>query len=265
MIEAAIFVWRHIAQSLQGPSHVADGTVCQDSNVVRLFGDGDNTTLVACVADGAGSARFSDSGSSIICQTIMENAASFFEAGGRVEDLRFEAALRWCEEARQRIGEEAAARECTTREFATTLCAVIASPAYSVFFQIGDGAIILGNNGIYGVVFWPQSGEYANSTNFLTADDFEQKLEFFTTPTCSAEIALFTDGLERLALRFDTQTPHAPFFAPLFRALRSSDDLDGLSEGLRQFLASDSVQARSDDDKTLILASRKASDSDHAA
>ncbi|MEX0611687.1 MAG: hypothetical protein WD229_06175, partial [Pirellulales bacterium] len=70
-------------------------------------------------------------------------------------------------------------------------------------------------------------------------------------------------GLERLALRFDSHTAHEPFFAPLFRVLQSANDLDGLNEGLRQFLASDSVQARSDDDKTLILASRH--DSNDAA
>jgi hypothetical protein len=73
-------------------------------------------------------------------------------------------------------------------------------------------------------------------------------------------VALFTDGLERLALRFDCRTPHIPFFDPLFRALRTASDLQSLNDGLRQFLASDSVQIRSDDDKTLILASRDGSD-----
>ncbi|MEX2309801.1 MAG: PP2C family serine/threonine-protein phosphatase [Pirellulales bacterium] len=256
-------MWRHIAQSLQGPSHVADGTACQDSNVVRLFGDGATETLVACIADGAGSAKFSDTGATIACNAVLENAATHFEANGRFDDLERDDVLRWCDDARTRIKNEAAARECNCRELATTLCVVIAAPDCSVFFQIGDGAIIVGNNGIYGVVFWPQSGEYANSTNFLTADDFRDRLDFLTTTSCCSNIAMFTDGLERLALRFDSHTAHEPFFAPLFRVLQSANDLDGLNEGLRQFLASDSVQARSDDDKTLILASRH--DSNDAA
>jgi hypothetical protein len=256
-------VWRHIAQSLQGPSHLADGTACQDSNVVRLLGEGPKGTLVACVADGAGSARFSDTGATIACNTVLENAATHFEAhDGQFDGLHRDDVLQWCEDARMRIKSEAAARDCNCREFASTLCVVIAAPDCSVFFQIGDGAIIVGNHGIYGVVFWPQSGEYANSTNFLTADDYQDQLDFLTTTSRCSDIALFTDGLERLALRFDSHTPHGPFFAPLFRALRTADDLDGLNEGLRQFLASDSVQVRSDDDKTLILASR---DSDDAA
>jgi hypothetical protein len=131
----------------------------------------------------------------------------------------------------------------------------VAGAESSAFFQVGDGAMILRRCGVYGVVFWPQSGEYANSTNFLTSDDFREQLAFSAAGGCS-DVALMTDGLERLALRFDSQTPHIPFFDPLFRALRAADDVAGLNEGLRQFLASESVQSRSDDDKTLILASR---------
>jgi Protein phosphatase 2C len=256
-------VWRHIAQSQQGASHLSDGTACQDSNLVRVLGDGRANTLVACVADGAGSAKFADAGSAIACTAIIENAAAHYEASGGFDRLSRDDVLRWCEDARSRIENEAALRECNCRELATTLCVVIAAPNSTIFFQIGDGAIIVGARDIFGVVFWPQSGEYANSTNFLTADDYDARLEFLTITNRCSDLALFTDGLERLALRFDSKTPHEPFFTPLFRALRSADDLAGLSAGLSRFLASESVQARSDDDKTLILASR--CDSDDAA
>jgi hypothetical protein len=114
----------------------------------------------------------------------------------------------------------------------------------------------LKRHGVYGVAFWPQSGEYANSTNFLPSPEFEQRLEFHSTTSQFSDIALMTDGLERLALRFDIRTPHGPFFEPLFRALRKSKDVGSLNEELRKFLTSDPVQSRSDDDKTLILASR---------
>src|SRR5262249_11494427 len=102
----------------------------------------------------------------------------------------------------------------------------------------------------------PQSGEYANSTNFITANNFDQRLEFVSTHAGFSDVALLTDGLERLALHFDSQTPHAPFFDPFFRALRATEDYQVLNEALAKFLASDSVRERSDDDKTLILASR---------
>ena len=232
---------------------------------MRLLSSGPAETLIACVADGAGSARFSDIGSSIVCNTILECATSYFDAFANFDGLQVDDVLRWCEEARTRIEAEAVSRQCETRELATTLCTAILSPAGSVFFQIGDGAMILGRDGLYGVVFWPQSGEYANSTNFITSNEYRERMEFFATPTRFSDVALFTDGMERLALRFDSQTPHMPFFDPLFRALRATDDVESLGEGLRKFLSSDPVQNRSDDDKTLILASRCRDDVNDAA
>jgi hypothetical protein len=212
-------------------------------------------TLVACVADGAGSAKYSDLGSAIICNTIVESASTFLNAGGSLDELQREDVLRWCEEARTRIQQEAGVRNCEVRELASTLCAAIVAPERSCFFQIGDGAMILRRNGVYGVVFWPQTGEYANSTNFLTSHQYDSQLEFISIETRCSDIALMTDGLERLALRFDTQTPHVPFFDPFFRAIRAAKEFTSLNDALQTFLASEPVRERSDDDKTLILAS----------
>jgi len=248
-------VWRHIAQSLQGPSHLDGNIPCQDTHAVQLLGDGQRRTLIACVADGAGSAKHSEIGSSIACQTILEHAARYLESNN-LADMQMEDALVWCDDVRKRITAQAEERGCTTREFATTLLTAILSPDLSVFFQIGDGAIILGNDVLYGVVFWPQEGEYANSTNFLTGDQYHEQIEFITTTSRYTKVALLSDGLERLALRFDTQIPHTPFFDPLFRALQSTNDVDGLNTGLRSFLGSDSIHNRTDDDKTLVLATR---------
>jgi hypothetical protein len=223
---------------------------------VRLLGEDGARTLVACVADGAGSAKHSELGSSIVCNSMIENATKFFETKGGFDELAQQDILEWCEDARTRITDAATLHDCRTREFASTLCVAIMGPTTSYFVQIGDGAIILGNDTLYGVVFWPQSGEYANSTNFLTSDEYEKQLEFLATPSKCSKVALMTDGIERIALRFDIQTPHIPFFDPLFRALRSTADVDSLNEGLRGFLGSNSVQLRSDDDKTLVLATR---------
>jgi hypothetical protein len=253
-------VWRHIAQSLQGSSHRADGTCCQDFNCVRVLGDGANSALVACVADGAGSARFSDIGSKIACESIVDLAGEYFEQHGSFDALDRGEVQQWCDEIQARIEAAADERFCNARELATTLLVAIASASSSTFFQIGDGGIVVRSGNVYGVVFWPQSGEYANSTNFITSNEYRDQLEYFSIRQPCSDIALLTDGLERLALSFEQQIAHAPFFEPLFKALRATDDVAGLSEGLRTFLGSQSVQNRSDDDKTLILASRRADD-----
>jgi len=248
-------VWRRIAQSLQGPSHATDDSPCQDSFAVRVFDEESNPTLVACVADGAGSAKHSEVGSAIVCNTIVEGVEAFLVAGGQLNKLERQDVLRWCAVARNRIAQVAADLRCEVRELASTLCTAIIAAESSCFFQIGDGAMILRRNGVYGVVFWPQSGEYANSTNFLTSHQYDAQLEFVAIDECCSDIALMTDGLERLALRFDTLTPHIPFFDPFFRALRTADDYSGLNNALLEFLGSGQVRERSDDDKTLVLAS----------
>lgn len=250
-------MWRHIAQSLRGTSHIADGTCCQDHNGVRLLGEDAAATLVACVADGAGSARFSNIGARIACDTVLENAVNHFLEHEHFNGFGRDDAIRWCDGTHARIEAESRKRDYAARDLATTLLVAIVGQRSSSFFQIGDGGIVVRNHGVYGIVFWPQTGEYANSTNFVTSEDYRDRLEFLAIPESCADIALFTDGLERLALSFNLRTPHVPFFEPLFNALRTIDDLPGLSAGLREFLGSTSVRNRSDDDKTLIIATRE--------
>ena len=72
------------------------------------------------------------------------------------------------------------------------------------------------------------------------------------------ELALFTDGLQALALHFVSREVHAPFFEPMFERLRQEPpgDAPGLEAELRAFLDSAEVNRRTDDDKTLVLATR---------
>ncbi len=250
-------MWKHVAQSLQGSSHAADGSACQDSHLVRVLrGSNASETLLACVADGAGSASRSDIGSAHTCEAVAECATRYLESRGDFSQLQFNEVLAWCETIREKLRTAASTHHCKMRDLASTLCVAILAPEGSFFFQIGDGAITAGKNGVYGVVFWPQSGEYANVTNFITSDKFNEHLEFQATTTKISEVALFTDGIERLALNFESQAPHLPFFNPLFQAVRSSANGDNLAADLGQFLQSDSINNRSDDDKTLILATQ---------
>jgi len=70
-------------------------------------------------------------------------------------------------------------------------------------------------------------------------------------------LAVMTDGIERLALDFAAFVPHSPFFEGVSKPVAASGiggaDSD-LSRKLAAYLASDAVNARTDDDKTLILA-----------
>lgn len=248
-------MWRHIQASVTGPSHAKTGAPCQDSHLVRALGQG---LLVCCVADGAGSSRHSEVGSAIACDTIVERATQWAQDHGSFGELSRDDFLGWCRRARERIRDVATEHEAEPRDYATTLCVALLSPGGAALAQIGDGAIIGQRSGALGVVFWPQSGEYVNTTMFLTGEDYEDHLQFQSVAGAFEAVALMTDGVERVALAFDTRTPHAPFFQPLFAALRGSSDPPSLNDELRKFLDSPSMHARSDDDKTVVLATQPA-------
>ena len=78
-------------------------------------------------------------------------------------------------------------------------------------------------------------------------------------------MALLTDGLQGLALRFASREAHGPFFEPMFARLRreARRGLDGLHGELARFLDSPAVNQRTDDDKTLVLATRLSATNGH--
>jgi hypothetical protein len=73
------------------------------------------------------------------------------------------------------------------------------------------------------------------------------------------EVAIFTDGLQMLALNMEYENVHQPFFKDMYRVLRLADEpakVDLLNGKLADYLNSNQINDRTDDDKTLFLASR---------
>jgi hypothetical protein len=75
-------------------------------------------------------------------------------------------------------------------------------------------------------------------------------------PAIAKRVAVFSDGLQRLALNMADNTAHEPFFTNFFRVLGAStpEQGDQLHGALLRFLRSPDVNERTDDDKTLALA-----------
>jgi hypothetical protein len=161
----------------------------------------------------------------------------------------------WVSVAHSDVEQAATEHNVAPRELACTLLLAVLGPNNSAFAQIGDGVIVAGENDLLSHIFWPSSGEYQNTTFFLCEDKYAENLRVEIRPPVQ-EAALLTDGLQMLALKYADQTVHAPFFAPMFNALRAADDFGALAGPLRAFLDSPQVNARTDDDKTLILATR---------
>ena len=252
--------WRTLAASVVGTSHASAGLPCADACAARVLRRPrkGGSLLVAVAADGAGSSERAPEGARLACDAVLHRARRW--AAGRADLSTFgrEAFLPWLDDARARIAAAARAERRESRDFSCTLLVALVGEARAVFFQIGDGAIVYRDrDGAYVPAMWPQSGEYANCTWFVTDDDAAQRVQSVAAEGVD-EVALLTDGLQGLALRFDTREAHGPFFEPMFARLRAEGEgePESLREELRAFLGSGPVNQRTDDDKTLVLATR---------
>lgn len=214
---------------------------------------GEDECLIIACADGAGSASEGALGAAMACQSVCLRARDALSSDLHVNDLNEHRVLDWYTQVRDDLTEEASRRGIRPRELACTLLTAVLSPYAGIFAQVGDGAIVAGDDGSYRAVTWPNSGEYANETTFITADTFEQAFECVRWQGPVREVALFTDGLQRLALSYADRSVHAPFFAPMFQALHAAEVPDLLVPQFERFLDSPAVNERTDDDKTLIL------------
>jgi hypothetical protein len=248
-------MWKLLFQSVRGPAHVRSGQPCQDHCLVRLHRTRYGPVLILACADGAGSAPFADVGARVACRGIVRAArAALHESPLAGVDRT--AVLGWLGCVRADLSKTARTHEAPVHEFACTLLLALVCEESAVFAQVGDGVIVTPHADGYRALFWPQSGEYANTTNFATDEAFADHLDFAHHPQRVDEVALLTDGLQGLALNLTARSVHAPFFRPMFARLRASRPGEGLALALSRFLDSPAVNARSDDDKTLILATR---------
>lgn len=258
-------MWRIAGASVIGTSHVGLGLPCQDAHRCVLLHDrSGGEVLVAAAADGAGSARFADRGASLAVETFMSGIAQFL-TGHTVGDLSTGRLQDIVARTRQALVDEAARLSTPAHDLACTFLGAVAGPHAAAFCQIGDGALIVseaGDGDDWSWVFWPQRGEYANATSFLTDEDALRVVETAALGRSVEELAILTDGLEPMVLAYASRSVFAPFFQAMFAPLRDAPD-PGVSEALCQalgvYLNSPQINQRTDDDKTLILATRRRS------
>ena len=208
------------------------------------------------VCDGAGSASFGGQGASLICRTMSTAIMQYIASHDALPDENlFEM---WIENARDRIFAVSTRRGVLPREFASTFVCIVSNGFKSVVAHIGDGCVVVQDNasGEWSAPTWPDHGEYASTTSFVT-DDPQPNLRVSQHNKPIAALALFSDGLERLALDFSQKKPFAGFLESMTKPI-ANDALFGcnrlMSQALGDFLDSDTINTRTDDDKSLIVA-----------
>jgi len=244
--------WRVLGASVQGSRHERLGIPCQDACEWKSTTDG---TLVIAVADGAGSATHSHVGAQTAVRVVIEHLADF----DRLQKIDSEKswyalATETLEKAVGAIKIQARSYDLAMREFATTLSFVVLRQHWIAAFQIGDGAIVVRDSDKQlHTLTYPVSGEYVNETVFVTSMSAVDSARVVFRESSVSHLCIFTDGIQMLALQMPTASPHAPFFESLFGFL---DSLDASAERLESFLRSCKVRERTDDDITIVLASR---------
>ena len=213
--------------------------------------------IFAVVADGAGTAKFGAYGAWLACRVLSVRFRERLHKnpklppGGLLHD--------WIDELRDRIAEIADRRKSKPREFAHTLAAILVSPHQMLTLQVGDSGVVSRRDGEWEVLCWPENGEFAATTYFVT-DNPKPRLNIARLLRRDDAFALFSDGVGDLALSHKEQAAYPGFFNPMMRPVDAASGqgrLAELSTKLSAYLAGPSICERTDDDKTLILISRR--------
>lgn len=240
----------------QGVSHRRDGVPCQDfGRLVQI----DENTILAVMADGAGSAAGSHIGARTAVDTalpwIRDRIAAAPGVHGTVSseapEALFDGLTRAVYEALLHAANE---NRMPLEDLACTLTAVAIAPNGVAAAQIGDGAVVARvDGGDYALVMEAVRGEYANETVFTTDPDAGAALQVRSLDGPIRFVSAATDGLADLSVDRSTNLPHAGFFQPIDRFACRTDSPHEIHDGIREFLASDRLAAQTQDDLTLLV------------
>lgn len=250
-------IWKTIGKSVTGTSHLHAKAVCEDALHYSAYTTPAQEEILICfVSDGAGSA----SQAALASQLATTTAHTFVSIHLQQHPALAEKDLyRLAEQVHDALQQQAHARQLPLEEFSCTLLGCIIFDNYACFIQVGDGAIVKNaDNDFYTPIWWPHNGEYQNTTAFINDNSFRY-LKVLVTEEVITELAIFTDGLQMLALNYDTVTAHHPFFKDMFKWLRFAsqpEEVAILNKKLEEYLSSGTINKLTDDDKTLFLATR---------
>jgi hypothetical protein len=246
--------WESASAAVIGTSHVERGGVCQDRCSAKVTFQGKRPWLAIFVADGAGSAEYSEIGA----QMAIDIANDFVIQLMNLPEIELSdsLAVEIVKEIRTAIYATAEETGRTAREYACTFLGLLSSELGTLAFQIGDGGIVVNTGTGLELALEPQNGDFANFTFFISDSDAVENLQTKIYEGPALQAAAFSDGIQRLALDMSAGTPHLPFFTPFFNVLAtvSPEARDQIPGALSAFLNSEKVNNRTDDDKSMALA-----------
>lgn len=246
-------MWIYSAYASIGTSHERHHLPCQDAVAVTS----QDNILIGAMADGAGSTTHGGVGARIAVQEFLD-----FFCKQHLEDLDLESSdtqykvADLFEDAHATILEALMSHVNKTKtsleNFASTFMGVISTPYFTVIGHIGDGFVVIRSDGSYTLAAAEAQKEFVNQTTFIT--DSHGYLEVSIIPTPIEFLAMGTDGLADVCLEQKPMKPHANFFKPFDDYLESYPAPEDSQHELEAFLSSEKLNARTQDDKALLIA-----------
>lgn len=249
--------WQFAHAVVPQPKRSITGTLCEDFGLVETHVNAANQEILfALVSDGAAGAMKARVGADLVTSTLQGILRSWVATSQSVSEVNRVCLETWVKQVREAVATDAQTNGLDLFKYSCTLLLAVAGPDCSIYAQVGDGAIVTGHGSAFHYVFWPESGEFNNITYFVTDRDALDHLQIKIHTGEPQALALFSDGIERVLLRFQSRTVRSDIFKVLFERL--AKEMAGYSEAVAQelvgFLRSPAVLAHIYDDRTLILA-----------
>ena len=247
-----------MVHSAIGTRHEQRSQPCQDYGNYRI----EEPYLLGAVSDGAGSAKHAEIGAQIAVETALEAifqalSSQFIQVPtwAEMEQAAPELFEQVLDTILSALHQETVSSSCELRDVGCTLLAFVATPDWVAAIQIGDGFMMLRSHpdAPYQLLFEPDKGEFINETIFVTTSSAKDYMSVCVEAVQSPFLCAATDGLERVAVRLQDWQPYAPFFQPFEACLLQLPTAVEQYSYLKTFLESERLNAKTDDDKTLLV------------
>ena len=245
---ASEFSWRVVAASVKGPSHEGAGIECQDAFAFSIAEAG----VCAVVCDGAGSAKRSGEGARLFAERTTESLGLLISSTPHLsgDTIKNEVILS-VEKARS----ELIADGSSIGDFHSTLVVIVATIKATYMLHVGDGlaAVAPEQDWEKATVSYPENGEYANETYFVTTDTWKKHLRVTEANALSEKgvAILTTDGAMPFTIGENMRGLEPDFLGPITRYAISTPPED-CARALANTIGSERARKISNDDKTIV-------------
>lgn len=241
--------------SLIGSMHVKRGTVCQDSNRMMTLSNGWN---VVAVADGVGSAKYSDVASQIAVDTVVEICNCRIDEHTKLGDVKG-IILDAYKQAEERIREYARDKNEKITDYDTTLSMIVYDGENLVYGHVGDGGIIgLTNEGKYEKITLPQKADDGICVIPLRAGEKHWVID--EAKGKYASVLLATDGMYDTFYPYLLRDSNPNVYVPLVRFFMDNNILSATADNIKdiensriQYVQSEAYASVSDDKTVAVV------------